>query len=154
MAKKSLQIQQLIQPVIEAMGYELFGIEYAAHGVNGLLRIYIERPDGITLDDCAKVSEQISAILDVEEPIAGKYTLEVSSPGIERPLFTLAHFQRYVGHHVHIRTFAPIDNQRNFSGVIESVNENNIVLTVEGKVLSLPFESITKANLRFEGRLS
>lgn len=149
--KKTEQIQLLIQPAIEALGCELYGIEYIAQGANGLLRVYIDRPDGVTLDDCSKVSEQISAILDVEEPITGKYTLEVSSPGLERVLLTLEHFRRYVGHLARIRTFAPIDNQRNFSGMIESVNEDIIVLNTEGKLLSLPFKSIIKAQLRFEG---
>src|SRR5690554_4251416 len=96
-------LQELVAPAVEALGFELWGLEYHSRNRQTLLRIFIDGPDGVTVDDCAAVSRQISAVMDVEDPIAGEYTLEVGSPGLDRPLYTLEQFQRYVGEPVKLR---------------------------------------------------
>ena len=102
--KASAQLDELIRPAVVALGYELWACEYIPQGKYSLLRIYIDSEQGITLDDCEKVSGQISAILDVEDPIHGQYTLEVSSPGLDRPLYTAEHYQRYIGQMIKLKT--------------------------------------------------
>ena len=149
MAKVADKIETLINPVIVDMGYELVGIEYVASGKHSILRIYIDSDSGIGVDDCEAVSRQISAILDVEDPITGQYNLEVSSPGIERPLFHIGHYQRFLGHNIKLRLVRPIDGQRKFMGAIGSVSEtnNSIELVTELGPVVLDIELIEKANL-------
>ncbi len=149
MAKVADKIEALINPVIVDMGYELVGIEYVASGKHSILRIYIDSDNGIGVDDCEAVSRQISAILDVEDPITGQYNLEVSSPGIERPLFHVGHYQRFLGHDIKLRLVRPIDGQRKFNGAIGSVSEtnNSIELVTELGPVMLDIELIEKANL-------
>ncbi len=149
MAKVADKIEVLINPVIVDMGYELVGIEYVASGKHSILRIYIDSDNGIGVDDCEAVSRQISAILDVEDPITGQYNLEVSSPGIERPLFHIGHYQRFLGHNIKLRLVRPIDGQRKFMGAIGSVSEtnNSIELVTELGPVVLDIELIEKANL-------
>lgn len=149
MAKVADKIETLINPVIVDMGYELVGIEYVASGKHSILRIYIDSEMGIGVDDCEAVSRQISAILDVEDPITGQYNLEVSSPGIERPLFHIGHYQRFLGHNIKLRLVRPIDGQRKFMGAIGSVSEtnNSIELVTELGPVVLDIELIEKANL-------
>ncbi len=149
MAKVADKIEALINPVIVDMGYELVGIEYVASGKHSILRIYIDSDNGIGVDDCEAVSRQISAILDVEDPITGQYNLEVSSPGIERPLFHIGHYQRFLGHDIKLRLVRPIDGQRKFNGAIGSVSEanNSIELVTELGPVMLDIELIEKANL-------
>jgi len=149
MAKVADKIEALINPVIVDMGYELVGIEYVASGKHSILRIYIDSEMGIGVDDCEAVSRQISAILDVEDPITGQYNLEVSSPGIERPLFHIGHYQRFLGHNIKLRLVRPIDGQRKFMGAIGSVSEtnNSIELVTELGPVVLDIELIEKANL-------
>ena len=115
MARITDKIEALINPVIVDMGYELVGIEYVASGKHSTLRIYIDSENGIGVDDCETVSRQISAIFDVEDPIASQYNLEVSSPGIERPLFHIGHYQRFLGHDIKLRLVRPINGQRKFA---------------------------------------
>ncbi len=129
------------------MGYEFVGCELMRQGRGSLLRIYIDSEEGITLDDCSKVSRQISAMLDVEDPIQGSYTLEVSSPGLDRPLFEIAHYQKYVGSRVKIRVHIPINNQRNFVGLLLRVEETNVHLLVDQTEVILSFSDIEKAKL-------
>ncbi|HFE37119.1 MAG TPA: ribosome maturation factor RimP, partial [Gammaproteobacteria bacterium] len=95
---KQSHLQSLVEPVVGSMGYEFVGVEYLSQGKHSILRVYIDQPAGITVDDCSKVSNQLSAMLDVEDPIRGEYHLEVSSPGMDRPLFTGAHFSQFIGH--------------------------------------------------------
>lgn len=141
------EIEQLIQPTVESMGYDLWGCEYLAQGKHSLLRIYIDKADGIGVEDCEKISRQVSAILDVEDPIPGNYSLEVSSPGIPRPLFRTSQYERYIGLDVQIKLFKPVDSKRKFVGTIVSVDENTLVLSIEHVQQDFLFSNIVKANL-------
>lgn len=143
-------IEQLLRPSIESLGYELWGIEYLAQGKHSLLRIYIDQSSGIGIEDCEQVSVQVSAILDVENPITGNYSLEVSSPGVPRPLFYPNQYSRYVNQPVNIKIFKPINGQRKFTGIIVSSNEQAVTLEVEQKQLEFLFSNIVKANLTVE----
>ena len=125
MAKIVDKVFSIIDPIVIDMGYELLGIEYVASGKHSVLRLYIDCEEGIGVNDCESVSRQVSAIMDVEDPISGQYNLEVSSPGIERRLFVIAHYQRFLGHDVCLRTYRPIDGRRNFTGFIGSVGETS-----------------------------
>ena len=149
MTKITDKVFSIISPIVIDMGYELLGIEYAASGKHSVLRLYIDCEEGIRVDDCEAVSQQVGAIMDVEDPINGQYNLEVSSPGIERPLFVIAHYQRFLGHDVCLRTYRPIDGRRNFTGSIGSVREtaNTIELVTELGSVNLDIDLIEKANL-------
>ena len=149
MAKIADKVFSIINPIVIDMGYELLGIEYVASGKLSVLRIYIDCEEGIGVDDCETVSRQVGAIMDVEDLINGQYNLEVSSPGIERPLFVMAHYQRFLGHDVCLRTYRPIDGRRNFTGSIGSVGEtsNTIELVTELGSVTLDIDLIEKANL-------
>ncbi|HIG91058.1 MAG: ribosome maturation factor RimP [Methylococcales bacterium] len=138
---------ELIEPIVEGMGYECVGIEFNPHPTNGLLRIYIDAESGVVLDDCTRVSRQVSGVLDVEDPIKTVYQLEVSSPGAERPLFKVEHFQRFIGQKVQVNLFVPIEKRRNIIGSITSVNDAVIVIDGEDQQFEIPFKSISKANL-------
>ena len=141
------EIEQLIKPTLESMGYELWGCEYLAQGKHSLLRVYIDKADGIGIEDCEKTSRQVSAILDVEDPISGNYSLEVSSPGIPRPLFHSSQYQRYVGMEAQIKLFKPVNAMRKFVGTIVSVDEQTLVLSIDNKQQDFLFSNIVKANL-------
>lgn len=147
MANREEQLEGLFGPVIRAMGYELWGLEYVGQGRHSLLRVYLDKEGGIDVEDCALVSRQLSGILDVEDPISGEYTLEVSSPGLERPLFTLEHFRQYRGHQVKVRLRQSFDNRRNFTGLLREVEDEEVKLVIGDEEFSLPFELIEKANL-------
>ena len=149
MAKIADKVVALIGPVIEDMGYELLGVEYVASGKHSILRLYIDSEQGIGVDDCEAVSRQVSAIMDVEDPISGQYNLEVSSPGIERPLFTLAHYQRFLGNDISLRLFRPIDGRRKFTGSIGSISEANetIELVTELGPVTIDLNLIDKEHL-------
>ena len=140
-------IRALLAPVVESLGYELVGIEYAMQGRNSLLRVYIDSENGITLDDCSRVSHQLSGVLDVEDVIRGEYNLEISSPGLDRPLFTLEHFERFAGHQVNVKLATPIQGRRRFRGLLRGVQDGNIIIMVDDNEMSLPFSTIDKANL-------
>lgn len=141
------ELEQLLRPVIESLGYELWGIEFRAHQRNALLRVYIDSPEGITLDDCQAVSEQVSAVLDVEDPIRTPYTLEVSSPGLDRLLFGAEHLARYAGHQVKIKLRFPVEGRRNFAGRLAGVQGDQVVLEVDSNEFRLPIEAIDQARL-------
>ena len=144
------QIAELIAPTVEALGLELWGIELQQQGKYSLLRIYIEnREDGVGIEDCEKVSRQVSALLDVEEPISGEYTLEVSSPGMDRPLFTAEQFGLYVGETVNIRLRTAMQGRRKFKGVIERVNEGVVDLLVDGESVAIQLTDLDKANIDY-----
>jgi len=146
----SQKVQTLItmlQPAVEACGFELWGLEFFPQGKRSVLRIYIDGPEGVTVEACSLVSHQVSGILDVEDPISGEYLLEVSSPGWDRPLFTLAHYQRFVGSEVNLRLVAPINARRRYKGIIQAVVENTIELAFEVQVIRVPFTQVDKANV-------
>ena len=138
----------LFEPVIESMGYELVGVEFVGGGDHGTLRVYIDRDEGVSIDDCASISHQISGILDVEEPIKQAYDLEVSSPGIDRPLFKLADFQRFAGQTARIKLAVAQQGRKNFKGRLQGVADAGMVLIeVDGEAFCLPFADIARANL-------
>lgn len=143
------QVQELIEPAVTALGYELWGVQLLSQGRHSTLRIFIDKPEGINIDDCAAVSHQVSGILDVEDPIKSQYTLEVSSPGIDRPLFKLDQYQRYIGEDIALRLRTPVSGRRKFSGLLKAVEAGNIIVRIEDEdeEYVLPFESIDKANI-------
>lgn len=138
----------LFEPVVESMGYELVGVEFTGGSSHGTLRVYIDREGGVSLDDCASISHQISGILDVEEPIQQGYDLEVSSPGLDRPLFKLADFERFSGRPAKIKMSVGVDGRRNFKGVLKGVTDSHLIeIEVDGEIYLLPLADIGKANL-------
>jgi len=141
-------LAQLFEPVIESMGYELVGVEYNGGSGHGTLRVYIDREQGVSVDDCAAISHQVSGILDVEEPIQQAYDLEISSPGIDRPLFKLADFERFAGQVAKIRLAAGLEGRRNFRGRLAGVvDASRIRIEVDGEDFDLPYADIARANL-------
>ncbi|QXP83374.1 ribosome maturation factor RimP [Methylococcus sp. ANG] len=138
-------LQRLIEPVVTGLGYELAGIEFDARA--RILRVYIDHPDGIDLDDCSKVSYQLSGMLDVEDPIPGQYQLEISSPGLDRPLFAIEHFERFTGRQVRLQTVRSLDGQRRFKGRIAGVREGVIDIEDDNGLHAIPFDLIDKARL-------
>lgn len=150
MAQASAQLQAIIEPAVSALGFELIGIEHLAQGRHSLLRIYIDHEDGIDVENCAEVSRQVSGVLDVEDPISGEFTLEVSSPGLDRPLFSEAHFLRYSGSLADIRTRAPLDGRRRFKGRMNGVADGKVLIEVDGVEYAVPLDGIEKANLIHE----
>ncbi len=138
----------LFEPVIESMGYELVGVEFIGGGGHGTLRVYIDRDEGVSVDDCAAISHQVSAILDVEEPIQQAYDLEISSPGIDRPLFKLADYERFAGQTAKIKLAVALDGRKNFRGELLGVADSRWVrIEVDGERFELPFADIARANL-------
>jgi len=143
------QLEELLSPVVISLGYEFVGMEYLPQGQHSLLRIYIDKPEGITVDDCGTVSHQLSGVLEVEDPISGHYVLEVSSPGLDRPLFKFGDFERFSGNNVQIRLQVPLDGRRNFKGLLQGVQTEGQLVDVEidDEVISLPWDRIEKARL-------
>lgn len=144
---KEARLHELVQPAITALGFEFVGLELIQHGRGATLRVYIDHPNRVSVDDCAKASHQIGAILDVEDPINGEYRLEVSSPGIDRPLFTPAHYALVVGQTVKLKLSVPNKGRRNFKGLLQAAGAEQIVLVVDGQEVNLPFSQIEKGNL-------
>jgi ribosome maturation factor RimP len=141
------KLTSLLQPLVEDLGYEFVGIEHSSNPKNPVLVIYIDAPDGIAVEDCAKASREIAAILDVEDPIPGKYQLEVSSPGLDRPLFTLAQFQQYSGEVAQISLFAPREGRRKFKGKILGAIDDQVRMEQDGVEVTLDLGNIAKARL-------
>ncbi|WP_347987920.1 ribosome maturation factor RimP [Methylomonas sp. AM2-LC] len=137
----------LIEPIVEGLGYECVGIEYNPHPQHGLLRVYIDSENGILVDDCSKVSHQLSGVLDVEDPIQGNYQLEVSSPGADRPFFKLSQFQHYIGGTVTINLFSAIDKRKKLTGQIHAVEGDDVLLQEGEQILRIPFQVMSKARL-------
>ena len=140
-------LHKIIEPAVKAVGYELWGIEFFPQGRYSLLRVYIELEGGIGIEDCAKTSRQISAVLDVEDPISEEYTLEVSSPGIERPLFLPTHYQRYIGQKAKVDVYEKLANKRKITGVIKFADDENVGIDSDDEVLTIPFSNLMKGHL-------
>ena len=140
-------ITELIDTTIQVLGLDLWGVELLQQGKYSLLRIYIEREEGVTIEDCEKVSRQVSALLDVEDPIAGEYTLEVSSPGVDRPLFSVEQYAKYVGSEVNLKLRRAVDGRRKFKGQIIKVSGDIVGLLVEGTEYDLEHSEIEKASI-------
>lgn len=149
MRKINPVLHERLDKLLRSMGYELVGCELLPLGRQMVFRIYIDGPKGVTLDDCSLASHQISAMMDVEDPIQGRYTLEVSSPGIDRPLFELAHYRKYIGKQVKIRLHSAINQRRQYKGILQRVEGENIFLLIDDLMqeVTLPFSAIEKANL-------
>ncbi len=144
----STQLQQMIEPLVTDLGLELIGIEFTTGAGGSLLRVYIDEPErGVDIDDCERASREISALLDVNDPVAGRYTLEVSSPGLERPLFTPAHFQQFIGEQVKITVNLPLDGRRRFQGAIAAVDVERVTIEQDGKPVDIAHANIAKARL-------
>jgi ribosome maturation factor RimP len=141
------ELANLLEPAVERLGYELVDLEVRLGGKGGLVRLYIDKPDGIDLDDCEKVSLAVSALLDVEDPVPGNYNLEVSSPGLDRKLTKVEHFQRFEGETVKVQLRFPIEGRRRFRGTLLSSDDENIVVEVDGESFSLPLKTIDTARL-------
>ncbi len=141
------ELAKLLEPTVERLGYELADLEVRLGNSGGLVRVTIDKPDGIDLEDCEKVSLAVSALLDVEDPVPGNYNLEVSSPGLDRKLTKLEHFQRFEGETVKVQMRFPIEGRRRFRGTLVSADDENIVVEVDGESHSLPLATIDTARL-------
>lgn len=141
------ELAKLLEPTVEGLGYELTDLEVRLGGKGGLIRVFVDKADGIDLDDCEKVSLAVSALLDVEDPVPGNYNLEVSSPGLDRKLTKVEHFQRFAGEIVKVQMRFPIEGRRRFRGTLVSSDDENIVVEVDGESHSLPLKTIDTARL-------
>jgi ribosome maturation factor RimP len=142
------ELAKLLEPTVEGLGYEISDLEAKVGGQNGFVRIFIDKDDGINLDDCQKVSQAVSALLDVEDPLPGNYNLEVSSPGADRKLTKPAHFERFTGEKVKVQMrFPTIEGRRRFSGKLVAVEDKNIVVEVDGEPYTLALANIEVARL-------
>ncbi len=140
-------IEQIIEPAVTALGFELLGIDFVSQGRHSLIRLYIDSENGVDVENCADVSRQVSAVLDVEDPIKGEYTLEVSSPGIERPLFKPEHFSLVVDQTIAVRLSIPLNGRRKFKGELTEVHEDGITIVFDDSEIRIGFNEIDKANL-------
>lgn len=140
-------MRDLLQPVVEALGAQLWGLDLQSGGRRKLLRIYIDREQGVDVELCAAVSRQVSAVMDVEDPIQGEYVLEVSSPGMDRPLYELAHYRQLLGEQIALKLRFAYEGQRNFKGLLKAVEGDDIVLAVADHEYLFPVEGIEKANV-------
>jgi ribosome maturation factor RimP len=149
MTKIGSVLHEKLEKLIGSMGYELIGCEQLPMGGRKVFRIYIDNEKGVTLDDCSRVSHQVSAMMDVEVPLQGRYTLEVSSPGVDRPLFEIKHYQKYIGCRVKLKLTAAINQRRQYKGILQRVEGENIHILVDDseKEVVLPFSAIEKGNL-------
>jgi ribosome maturation factor RimP len=141
------QIEVLVEVPIESLGYMLVGVEYIKNGGDTVLRIYIDSEQGISIEDCERVSHQVNGILEVEDPISSAYSLEVSSPGFDRPLFKQKDFERFIGAEAKIAMKLPIQGRRNFKGQLHGFSDGNIVIDVDGELYDLPLTKLAKARL-------
>jgi ribosome maturation factor RimP len=146
MSRESAELRALIEPAVTALGFELVGVEFI-HGKSGVLRVYIDHPDGIGLDDCQAVSYQVSGVLDVEDPIRGQYSLEVSSPGLDRPLFQGRDFERFAGSEVDVRLLAAVNGRRKFRGVLGGLRDGRVVVQMDDQELVVALDEIDQARL-------
>jgi len=157
MRKIDSVLHERLAKLIKSMGCELVGGELQSRGRQVALMLYIDSASGVTVDDCSKVSQQVSAMLDVEDFIQGRYTLEVSSPGINRPLFTIEHYQKHIGKQVKVRLAVPVNQRKQYKGILKRIEGEDIYLLTEiGGIeieVKLPFSIIEKANLIADVRL-
>lgn len=142
-----VELITLIKPVVTGLGLELWGVDMVVQGRNKTLCIYIERESGVGVEDCEAVSRQISSLFDVEDPITGEYTLEVSSPGLDRPLFKAEHYARFIGETVKIKLRQAFDSRRNYRGLLRAVENDEVFVEVDGEEYILPIETIERANI-------
>ena len=141
------KLNDMFEPVIESMAYELVCVELTGSGNGTILRVYIDSDKGITVDDCQAVSYQLSGILEVEDPLQSQYALEISSPGLDRPLVKPEHFKQFIGDLVKIRSTEAVLGRKNFKGILESFDGEYLCVAVDNEVYEIPFENVEKANL-------
>jgi ribosome maturation factor RimP len=141
------KIVELLESAVERLGYELTDLESNLTGRDSTIRLFIDKPDGVKLEDCELVSRQVSALLDIEDPVSRSYVLEVSSPGLDRKLTKIEHFQRFMGDDVSAKLRFPIEGQRNFHGTLRHANEEHIEVEVDGKSCRLPIAEIEYVRL-------
>lgn len=147
MAKFEQKLTDMLRPSVEETGKELLGVEYISAGNNSVLRLFIDHENGINVDDCAEVSRQVGAILDVEDPISSEYSLEVSSPGVDKPLFEMAHYQAVVGEIINVKLSMPLNGRRKFKGKLVAIENDTLIVDVDGIDYELVFNNVDKANL-------
>tara|TARA_R110000868_G_scaffold60378_2_gene184533 strand:+ start:283 stop:762 length:480 start_codon:yes stop_codon:yes gene_type:complete len=149
MKKIDPELHERLSLLIASMGFEMVGCEMLPMGGQKMFKLFIDSPKGVSADDCSRVSHQVSALMDVEDPIQSRYVLEVSSPGIDRPLFDLKHYEQFVGSEVKMRLSAPMSGRRQFRGVLVRVVGEDIHLDVEGsgQEVVIPFSAIDRANV-------
>ena len=147
MSKRVEQLTALFAPVVEDLGVVLWGVEYI-QGRGAVVRVFIDHEDGITVDNCAAVSHEISGVLDVEDPISGEYNLEVSSPGMDRPMFELAQYADYIGEDVQLKLLAPIAGKRKLTAAIVAVDGETLVVELDGETLRIPYGQVDRARLQ------
>jgi len=145
---KQKQLTTIIQPVVEDLGFDLWGIEYLPQKSGALVRIYIDHEQGISVDHCADCSREISAVMEVEDPIKSAYVLEVSSPGLDRVLFDEEQFDLYIGDRVKVKLAQPVDGSRKITGTIKAVNGDEITLVNEVGEYTFNMSNVMKARLQ------
>ncbi len=153
------QVRRVVEPVLEADGYELVEVEWQREGGSWVLRLYVDKPGGVTIDDCQAASRTVEPILDVEEVIEPSYALEVSSPGVNRPLRKSADFERFAGQKVHVKTYGPVETapaapgagpRKNWAGTLRGFRDGMVEVEVDGTLHRIPHEKIAKANLEYD----
>lgn len=147
MHRKNQPLLELFRPEVVALGYELLGIELNQNGHGSILRIYIDKDEGITIDDCALVSRQLAGLLDVEDPIQGNYDLEVSSPGLDRPIFTVEQFKKFIGETIKLRLYEKQDGRKRYVGLLVSANDDLIIINCDDEDIEVPLNLIDTARL-------
>ena len=144
------KVREIAAPLAAQEGLELIDVELGGPGGRQILRLFIDKSGGVSLDDCSSISRAVSAALDVEDPIQGAYDLEVSSPGLDRPLRTPEHFQKFAGKRVRVKTFGPLpecENRKTFVGILQGYDNETIVLDVDGRIFRVPHAQVSKANV-------
>ncbi len=141
------RLTNLLTPTVRGLGYELLGVEWSRSGRGTTIRVYIDFPTGVTVDDCSRVSEHVSDILDVEAPISGEYTLEVSSPGVDRPLFNIEQHRRFLGETIQIRLRELVSGRRKVTGALRQVDDAHITVDADGERFVIPFACVERSRL-------
>ncbi len=147
MTRREQDLEQLLAPTVRGLGCEIWGVEYFPAGQRSTLRVYIDAPEGVTIDDCERVSQQLSGVLEVEEPIRSDYTLEVSSPGLDRVLFKAEQYASFIGAELDVRLKFPLEGRRRFVGRLAEASESEVILDVEGDRSVVPMEQIHRARV-------
>ena len=143
------QIYEMVKPISDELNYEIYHVEYVKENGEYYLRIYIEKEGGITLSDCEALSRRVSDLMDEKDPIPEAYFLEVSSPGLNRTLFTEAHYKRFVGREVMVKLTKAIEGKKSIKGILKEVNEENIIVEAD-TLISIPKEKVKSANIEGE----
>ncbi len=151
------QARRVVEPVLARDGFELVEVEWGREGLRWVLRLYVDKPGGVTIDDCQAASRTVEPILDVEDFIEPSYELEVSSPGVDRPLRKAADFERFAGQRAHVRTYGPIEatapgspGRKNWTGTLRGFRDGAVELDVDGVLHRIPHDQIAKANLEYD----